>query len=867
MAWTASHAAHAQSGERSIRGTVFADLDLNGVFSAGDQGVAGAAVFWESSRAVLTDANGEYTLTAPAVAGLVWVRVPDGFRPGPVWQSIAASGAAAADLALVPGEHDGPLTFVVASDTHIGIDALDPDALRSALEQATDLVPEPWFIAVTGDITQGNQPDQFQDVLEASAGISTPYVPIPGNHDWYDGGDAYRQYFGPPNYSFEAGGVHFVVLNDQQPEDTRRTFLDLDLATITGDPVVVAFIHAPPEAIALADIESAGVDYLFSGHLHSNRVLVHDTLLEYNTQPMIMGGIDMTPGGYRVVSLVDDGAGPRLELYHRTTVAEPVVTISYPRPSEAVAPCDIDVIAAVEHGGGTPRVSVSIAGSEPVMLERVGGWNYRGRVGNVCEPGLHDATIEVETDTGQTVSAVTQVCVAGAPAVPEAAPVDWPELQGNSLHQGLASQEITPPVRTVWAYSVGQNLYGSSPVLAEGRLFVPISDLGDGSAGGLAALDARTGQELWVHRSGFGVRGAPAVSGGLVVIAVTSGSVQALDAATGELRWTYQLGAAEPPLFTSLHASPTIVDALVYVGIQRDFVALDLATGEPVWSTIPSSTEGAWSTTAAAAVDSGVAVSSVAIGKLGLLAWDAGTGALLWQTSREPTIGLLASPLIADGTVYTLNWATHMHAIDLFTGEIHWSRQVAEDSFEWGFGAPVTPAYADGMLYVPTTHGRVVAIDAMSGVERWSHAARPSAIYLAHYQGVTRSFVSSPVVTGSLVWMGGGDGTLSALDRVSGDVVWEDDLGSPITMGLVPSGAMLYVATYDGVIRAMRAASDFEDLLDLEALGCPDTVVPAPASDAGCGCGSAGSTGALGSGALLLLAMFVLTRRQRPPVQ
>ncbi|MCG8416554.1 MAG: PQQ-binding-like beta-propeller repeat protein [Proteobacteria bacterium] len=860
----ADSAVRAQNNERIIQGVVFADLDQDGLFSANDETVAGAVVFWEGERSVVTDSQGNYELTAPARSGIVWVRVPDGYKPGPVWHTAGPSGDVRADLPLIRTHRDGPLMFVVASDTHTEVRNRGAGELRKALEQATDILPEPYFIAVTGDITQANKAAEFEGVLEATAAVKTPYVPIPGNHDWYDKGVAYRQYFGPPNYSFDAGGVHFIVLNDQELPNIRRTFLDTDLAAVAGDPLLVAFIHAPPDDAQISLLEAAGIDYLFSGHLHSNRILVHDSLLEYNTQPLLMGGIDLTPAGYRVVALSDAGDMPYLSVYHRTITEGPVVTVSYPRPSEYVAPCEIDVIAAVEYGAGTPQVTVQVADRDPVTLDRTGGWNYQGTITDLCQPGLYDAIVVAKTAAGHEITKTTQFCVASDVVADTAQLADWPQLGGDPRHQGRASSELAPPLRTVWARSVGQNLHGSSPALVDGRLFVPITDFGDGTSAGVVALDAHTGEELWRHQTGFSVRGAPAVARGIAVIAANNGTVHAVDAVTGDVRWTFQLGAIHPPAYTSLYTSPTIVDSVVYIGIRRELVALDIETGEPIWTTVPSPTEGIWGTHAAVAVNSGVAVSSFAIGKEGLIAWDPGTGQRLWQTDRDVTIGLHASPVIADNTVYTLNWSTTLHAVDLFTGTVHWARKLASSSGEWRFGAAATPAIADGMLYVPLHEGYIAAIDAASGVEGWRFAGRPSSIHPAHYQTESSGFSAAPVVTGSLLWVGGSDGTVTALDRASGKVVWEDAMGSPIAMGLVASGTMLFIATYDGVVRAMRSASDLQEPAILAEIDCPTNVPASAIPDAGCGCRAGEPAGlALESGMLLVLAFLGCARRRR----
>ena len=43
------------------------------------------------------------------------------------------------------------------------------------------------------------------------------------------------------------------------------------------------------------------MSYLFTGHWHANRMLVHRKgIVEWNTQTLVMGSIDHSPAGYRV---------------------------------------------------------------------------------------------------------------------------------------------------------------------------------------------------------------------------------------------------------------------------------------------------------------------------------------------------------------------------------------------------------------------------------------------------------------------------------------------------------------------------------------------------------------------------------------
>src|SRR5262249_28974571 len=151
-----------------------------------------------------------------------------------------------------------------------------------------------------------------------------------------------------------------------------------------------------------------------------------------------------------------------------------------------------------------------------------------------------------------------------------------------------------------WARTVGGHVRSGSPVVAGGRVFVSVADLAGAEAGGLVALDAATGAHLWTARSRHSVSNAAAVAGGEVVFASGEGVVHAVSAATGGELWRHDLGAGLDRTVTALYAAPTIADGQVFIGVQRRFAALDLATGRAAWTVDPSP-NGSWMGSFAAA--------------------------------------------------------------------------------------------------------------------------------------------------------------------------------------------------------------------------------------------------------------------------
>jgi glucose dehydrogenase len=82
-----------------------------------------------------------------------------------------------------------------------------------------------------------------------------------------------------------------------------------------------------------------------------------------------------------------------------------------------------------------------------------------------------------------------------------------------------------------------------------------------------------------------------------------------------------------------------------------------------------------------------------------------------------------ATPIVADGVMYTTSGPTNVAALDLKSGKPlwEWNRPIAATVLNLGFPRVNRGvAILDGTVYVGTLDGYLVALDAKSGAERWS---------------------------------------------------------------------------------------------------------------------------------------------------
>ena len=265
-----SAAARAAAAQGATKGTVFVDANANGIRDPGEHGVAGVAVS-NQDAVTTTDAAGRFHLP-PGGAGIVFISVPDGYRPvGRFWRAVGDT-TASVDFALATAPRAREFRFVHASDTHIAPASADRTRRLGALVDSL----APAFLIVTGDLVrdalrvgEAEATSYYELFVRETSAFHTPLWTVPGNHENFGierdkshvsathplyGRGMYHKYLGPDYYSFNYGGVHFVGLNTADIEDQwyyghvdslQLAWLERDLAVVPATTPVVSFDHIP----------------------------------------------------------------------------------------------------------------------------------------------------------------------------------------------------------------------------------------------------------------------------------------------------------------------------------------------------------------------------------------------------------------------------------------------------------------------------------------------------------------------------------------------------------------------------------------------------------------------------------------------
>ena len=298
--------------------------------------------------------------------------------------------------------------------------------------------------------------------------------------------------------------------------------------------------------------------------------------------------------------------------------------------------------------------------------------------------------------------------------------------------------------------------------------------------GGPAASAVTTMSQAWRDDFTDGdFTGTPVVSGGVVYVGSNGGRVRAIQAVStalhqaGQVLWTASAPTSSNGAPDPVNGSLAVSGSVVYVPVARlggpYILALDAATGSVLWqTTLDTSTDadvyGSPTVTPDPVTGSLLVLQGVsAVGgdpasplRGSVSALDAATGAAVWKTYTVPDA-------FNGGAV----WSTP--AVDLTTGTVY----VGTGNAYSGAAAPTTDA--------------VLALDLHSGAIERHFQATSNDVFSSSTPGLDFDFGASPnlmtIGTRTLVGEGQKEGTYWALNRSDLSPAWHTQIGPGSVVG------------------------------------------------------------------------------------
>lgn len=265
------------------KGVVFEDLNKNGVKERREKGIAGVSVT-NGRQVVQTDHKGRYELPVandniisvikPAdymvpvnddqLPQFFYIHKPEGSSELE-YEGVKPTGdlPKSVDFPLVKDEVGENFKMILFGDPQVYTEE-EVAFYKSVVMKELQGIEGYEFGMSLGDLV-GNRPDLFNPYIAATKEMATPWYNVMGNHDInFDvevdslSDESYEAHFGPANYAFNYGKVHFIVLDDiiyPDPRDGKGywgglnegqlAFIENDLRFVPKDHLIVLAFHIP----------------------------------------------------------------------------------------------------------------------------------------------------------------------------------------------------------------------------------------------------------------------------------------------------------------------------------------------------------------------------------------------------------------------------------------------------------------------------------------------------------------------------------------------------------------------------------------------------------------------------------------------
>ena len=262
-----------------------------------------------------------------------------------------------------------------------------------------------------------------------------------------------------------------------------------------------------------------------------------------------------------------------------------------------------------------------------------------------------------------------------------------------------------------------------------------------------------------------------------------------------ELRivWRSDIGAGAYEGYAIL--SPVYVGDSVYASGRRSVARFKQQNGEQVW-------RRDFDGNIFSGVGANRSIVVVAFEDGGLLAMNTNNGRTAWRSTLNRPIA--AVPTVVGGRVFVRTTDDMLSALSAKTGDVLWSYE--SNAPELSVHGASKPAVGGDKVYTGLANGKLIANEIADGRELWQ--ADISAPGGRNELERLTDLDAPPMLVGDRLYTATYQGSVAALRREDGSVIWKADVSSRLPMAL--SKGRLIVTEQYGEIVALSAADGRE---------------------------------------------------------
>lgn len=800
-------------------GRVFVDKNNNGVFDKGEKAMPGVLVS-DGLNVVKTTSDGSFTLPGHERERFIFITTPSGYKTDNKHYHRINGNQMSYDFGLQPYsggiKKDGSHKYVHIADTEIFNTENHGDWVDNVRDYTAN--ENAAFIIHTGDICYEKGMKAHIKLMN-TANMNCPVYYCIGNHDLVKGKygeELFESIYGPVFYSFDAGSTHYIVTpmlgGDYKPgytkEDVYR-WLKNDLAQVPqGKPIVVfnhdlltygdQFIYGinDQEQINLNEHNLKAWVY---GHWHINYMKKQGDVYSISTATLDKGGIDHSTSAFRVLH-VDKKGDFVSEL--RYTYLDKQIKITAPVEgqvpvlSSGAVPLAVNVYSSV-----TPVKEVTYtclvdgkALFSNKKLQQATDWCWNTEVPLNAKQEGKAVTLRLKArfNNGEVAETESAFTYHTTPAEVKLAD-NWDNLLGNPQHAATAQPSLNQPLQMAWIKNVGANIFMTSPIIHNGKVYVASVDEDLQGKGHVYALDGKTGELVWKYPVRNSIKNTIVIDNGRVLAQDAQGYLYAIDAESGKLSWEKQLPVnGLPAIIEGLVAA----NGIVYAGTGKGLCAIDTKDGKVIWQNKEwGQGEG---TTTTFSVAKNVLVASSQWNAL--YGNDLKTGKLTWRADTNGLRNRGASAAVHGDLLYLIS-SESFFILDASTGRV-----IVRKALPFSVDVTSTPLLTDKEIIFGSAKDGLIALDNETLEIKWKFSTEDALIYTSPYSRKPAATIeTSPVLAGNTVYVGASDGTIYGVNKEDGQLVWKHATGAPLFGSVAVSGNALIAVDFGGNVYTFAA--------------------------------------------------------------
>ena len=342
---------------------------------------------------------------------------------------------------------------------------------------------------------------------------------------------------------------------------------------------------------------------------------------------------------------------------------------------------------------------------------------------------------------------------------------------------------------SVWCTRLKGRVEATTPIEAEGDIFIATMDDGFPKECGIYRLNEATGAIRWFYSTSDGIKNDIAYDEGKIYAQDTKGILYCINAESGELLWSQ---SSPLPKSSCTRTGVLIVKELVITGSPSYLYAYHKNLGVMEWRQEICVCEN---TPARIVYDEWRNQLLVSCQWKGLCALDADSGALKWMQDQVPLWFRTTTPTVTESELFVAG-QRHITKVDPNTGEYLLVHEIGGRVDVNG-----APAIDQDSIYVPTFTDGVVRLDRQTLTEQGRFLPGKAKLRTSPYAYWDGNAVEgTPILRGTELIFAGLDGFIYRYNTVSGELLQKISVGAPIIAPLYGNGTTLIAADFCGRI-------------------------------------------------------------------